>query len=101
WAPSPVTYFLAVLFLPVMVPTGFWSCKYFRVVQLNLELSRRADQNLQERSHFFETATAVSNLTTLGEELSTLTSKLAELLDVEMCCLFRHQQWLDASTAPS
>ena len=40
WAPSPVTYFLAVLFLPVMVLTGFWSFKYFRVVQLNLELSR-------------------------------------------------------------
>src|SRR5207249_12206927 len=36
WAPSPVTYFLAVLFLPVMVLTGFWSFKYFRVVQLNL-----------------------------------------------------------------
>ena len=58
WAPSPVTYFLAVLFLPVMVLTGFWSSKYFKLVQLNLELSRRADHNLQELSHFFETATA-------------------------------------------
>ena len=42
WAPSPVTYFLAVLFLPVMVLTGFWSFKYFKLVQQNLELSRRA-----------------------------------------------------------
>src|SRR5207302_1453899 len=25
WAPSPATYFLAVLFLPVMVLTGFWA----------------------------------------------------------------------------
>ena len=101
WAPSPVTYFLAVLFLPVMVLTGFWSFKYFRVVQLNLELSRRADQNLQELSHFFETATAVSNLTKLGEDLSTLTTKLAELLDVEMCGLFLYQQGLEALIAPA
>ena len=101
WAPSPVTYFLAVLFLPVMVLTGFWSFKYFRVVQLNLELSRRADQNLQELSHFFETATAVSNLTKLGEDLGTLTTKLAELLDVEMCGLFLYQQGLEALIAPA
>ena len=101
WAPSPITYFLAVLFLPVMVLTGFWSFKYFRVVQLNLELSRRADQNLQELSHFFETATAVSNLTKLGEDLGTLTTKLAELLDVEMCGLFLYQQGLEALIAPA
>src|SRR5439155_1192997 len=83
------------------VLTGFWSFKYFRVVQLNLELSRRADQNLQELSHFFETATAVSNLTKLGEDLSTLTTKLAELLDVEMCGLFLYQQGLEALIAPA
>ncbi len=101
WAPSPVTYFLAVLFLPVMVLTGFWSSKYFRLVQLNLELSRRADQNLQELSHFFETATAVSNLTRLGEDLGTLTLKLAELLDVEMCGFFLFQEGLEALIAPA
>ena len=101
WAPSPVTYFLAVLFLPVMVLTGFWSSKYFKLVQLNLELSRRADQNLQELSHFFETATAVSNLTKLGEDLGTLTLKLAELLDVEMCGFFLYQDGLEALIAPA
>ncbi|MDQ6712478.1 MAG: ATP-binding protein [Candidatus Dormibacteraeota bacterium] len=101
WAPSPVTYFLAVLFLPVMVLTGFWSFKYFKLVQQNLELSRRADQNLQELSHFFEVATAVSNLTKLGEDLGTLTSKLAELLDVEMCGFFLYQDGLDALIAPA
>ncbi|HEX3629480.1 MAG TPA: GAF domain-containing sensor histidine kinase [Candidatus Dormibacteraeota bacterium] len=101
WAPSPVTYFLAVLFLPVMVLTGFWSFKYFRLVQENLELSRRADQNLQELTHFFETATAVSNLTKLGEDLETLTSKLARLLDVEMCGFFLYQEGLEALIAPA
>ena len=101
WAPSPITYFLAVLFLPVMVLTGFWSFKYFKVVQQNLELSRRADQNLQELSHFFETATAVSNLTKLGEDLETLTSKLADLLDVEMCGFFLYQEGLEALIAPA
>jgi signal transduction histidine kinase len=101
WAPSPVTYFLAVLFLPVMVLTGFWSFKYFKLVQQNLELSRRADQNLQELSHFFETATAVSNLTKLGEDLGTLTTKLAELLDVEMCGFFLYQDGLEALIAPA
>ncbi|HEX9095878.1 MAG TPA: GAF domain-containing sensor histidine kinase [Candidatus Dormibacteraeota bacterium] len=101
WAPSPATYFLAVLFLPVMVLTGFWSSKYFKLVQLNLELSRRADQNLQELSHFFETATAVSNLTKLGEDLGTLTLKLAELLDVEMCGFFLYQDGLEALIAPA
>jgi len=101
WAPSPVTYFLAVLFLPVMVLTGFWSFKYFTLVQQNLELSRRADQNLQELSHFFETATAVSNLTKLGEDLGTLTTKLAELLDVEMCGFFLYQEGLEALIAPA
>ena len=101
WAPSPITYFLAVLFLPVMVLTGFWSAKYFKLVQLNLELSKRADQNLQELSHFFETATAVSNLTKLGEDLGTLTSKLAELLDVEMCGFFLYQAGLEALIAPA
>jgi len=101
WAPSPITYFLAVLFLPVMVLTGFWSSKYFKLVQLNLELSRRADQNLQELSHFFETATAVSNLTKLGEDLGTLTLKLAELLDVEMCGFFLYQNGLEALIAPA
>src|SRR5438132_4770505 len=101
WAPSPVTYFLAVLFLPVMVLTGFWSSKYFKLLQLNLELSRRADQNLQELSHFFETATAVSNLTKLGEDLGTLTLKLAELLDVELCGFFLYQEGLEALIAPA
>jgi signal transduction histidine kinase len=101
WAPSPATYFLAVLFLPVMVLTGFWSYKYFKLVQKNLELSRRAAQNLQELSHFFETATAVSNLTKLGEDLGTLTTKLAELLDVEMCGLFLYQAGLEALIAPA
>jgi signal transduction histidine kinase len=101
WAPSPITYFLAVLFLPVMVLTGFWSFKYFKVVQQNLELSRRADQNLQELSHFFETATAVSNLTKLGEDLETLTSKLGDLLDVEMCGFFLYQEGLEALIAPA
>ena len=101
WAPSPVTYFLAVLFLPIMVLTGFWSFKYFRIVQENLELSRRADQNLQELTHFFETATAVSNLTKLGEDLGTLTTKLAELLDVEMCGFFLYQEGLEALIAPA
>src|ERR1700682_3421550 len=66
WAPSPVTYFLAVIFLPVMVLTGFWSFKYFKLVQQNLELSRRADQNLQELSPFFEVDTALSTPTKLG-----------------------------------
>jgi|GEM_PF-2244322 len=101
WAPSPVTYFLAVLFLPVMVLTGFWSFKYFKLVQQNLELSRRADQNLQELSHFFETATAVSNLTRLGEDLGTLTLKLAELLDVQMCGFFLYQEGLEVLIAPA
>jgi signal transduction histidine kinase len=101
WAPSPITYFLAVLFLPIMVLTGFWSFKYFRIVQENLELSRRADQNLQELTHFFETATAVSNLTKLGEDLGTLTTKLAELLDVEMCGFFLYQEGLEALIAPA
>jgi len=101
WAPSPVTYFLAVLFLPVMVLTGFWSFKYFKLVQQNLELSRRADQNLQELSHFFEVATAVSNLTKLGEDLGTLTTKLAELLGVEMCGFFLYQDGLEALIAPA
>src|SRR6267378_4413710 len=101
WAPSPVTYFLAVLFLPVMVLTGFWSSKYFKLLQLNLELSRRADQNLQELSHFFEVASAVSNLTKLGEDLGTLTTKLAELLDVEMCGFFLYQDGLEALIAPA
>ena len=101
WSPSPITYFLAVLFLPVMVLTGFWSFKYFRIVQENLELSRRADQNLQELTHFFETATAVSNLTKLGEDLETLTSKLAQLLDVEMCGFFLYQEGLEALIAPA
>ncbi len=101
WAPSPITYFLAVLFLPVMVLTGFWSFKYFKLVQQNLELSRRADQNLQELTHFFETATAVSNLTRLGEDLGTLTLKLAKLLDVEMCGFFLYQEGLEALIAPA
>jgi signal transduction histidine kinase len=101
WAPSPITYFLAVLFLPVMLLTGFWSFKYFKLVQQNLELSRRADQNLQELSHFFEVATAVSNLTKLGEDLETLTTKLAELLDVEMCGFFLYQDGLGALIAPA
>src|SRR5438445_3763822 len=101
WAPSPVTYFLAVLFLPVMVPTGFWSSKYFKLLQLNLQLARRAYQNLQELSSFFETATAVSNLTKLGEDLGTLTLKLAELLDVEMCGFFLYQDGLEALIAPA
>jgi len=101
WAPSPITYFLAVLFPPVMVMTGFWSFKYFDLMQKNLELAHRADQNLQELTHFFETATAVSNLTRLGEDLETLTEKLAELLDVEMCGFFLYQAGLDFLIAPA
>ena len=101
WAPSPVTYFLAVLFIPVMVMTGFWSFKYFDLMQKNMELAHRADQNLQELTHFFETATAVSNLTRLGEDLETLTEKLAELLDVEMCGFFLYQAGLDSLIAPA
>src|SRR5258708_31509164 len=84
-----------------MALPDFWSCKYFKPVQQNLELSRRADQNLQELSHFFETATAVSNLTKLGEDLGTLTLKLAELLDVEMCGFFLFQEGLEALIAPA
>jgi len=101
WAPSPVTYFLAVLFMPVMVLTGFWSFKYFELVQRNLELGRWADQNLQEFTRFFETATGVSNLTKLGEDLVTLTTKLAELLDVQMCGFFLYQDGLEALIAPA
>ncbi len=101
WAPSPATYFLAVLFVPVMVMTGFWSFKYFELHQKNVELAHRADQNLQELTHFFETATAVSNLTRLGEDLATLTLKLAELLDVEMCGFFLYQAGLESLIAPA
>ena len=101
WAPSPVTYFLAVLFSPVMVMTGFWSFKYFELHQKNEELAHRAEQNLQELTHFFETATAVSNLTRLGEDLETLTQKLAELLDVEMCGFFLYQAGLESLIAPA
>ena len=84
-----------------MVMTGFWSFKYFDLMQKNLELAHRADQNLQELTHFFETATAVSNLTRLGEDLETLTEKLAELLDVEMCGFFLYQAGLDSLIAPA
>ena len=101
WAPSPATYFLAVLFVPVMVMTGFWSYKYFQLHQRNVELAHRADQNLQELTHFFETATAVSNLTKLGEDLETLTQKLGELLDVEMCGFFLYQAGLESLIAPA
>jgi signal transduction histidine kinase len=100
-APSPATYFLAVLFIPVMVMTGFWSYKYFELHQQNKELARRADQNLQELTHFFETATAVSNLTRLGEDLETLTQKLGELLDVEICGFFLYQAGLESLIAPA
>ncbi|MEO6795533.1 MAG: GAF domain-containing sensor histidine kinase [Candidatus Dormibacter sp.] len=101
WAPSPATYFLAVLFVPVMVMTGFWSYKYFQLHQRNVELAHRADQNLQELTHFFETATAVSNLTKLGEDLETLTQKLAALLDVELCGFFLYQAGLESLIAPA
>ncbi len=100
-APSPATYFLAVLFIPIMVMTGFWSYKYFELHQRNIELARRADQNLQELTHFFETATAVSNLTRLGEDLETLTQKLGELLDVEICGFFLYQAGLESLIAPA
>jgi len=100
-APSPATYFLAVLFIPVMVMTGFWSYKYFELHQRNGELARRADQNLQELTHFFETATAVSNLTRLGEDLETLTQKLGELLDVEICGFFLYQAGMESLIAPA
>jgi signal transduction histidine kinase len=43
----------------------------------------------------------VSNLTKLGENLETLTSKLAQLLDVEMCGFFLYQEGLDALIAPA
>ena len=101
WAPSPATYFMAVLFLPVMVLTGFWSFKYFRLVQQNLELNHRADQNLEELSHFFEMATAISNLSKVGEDLGSLTEKLAALIDVEMCGFFLYQPGLQALIAPA
>ena len=100
WAPSPATYFAAVLFMPIMLLTGFWSFKYFRLVQHNAELSHRAERNVQELSRFFETATAVSSLTKLGEDLDTLALKLADLLDVEMCGFFLYQAGLEALIAP-
>jgi signal transduction histidine kinase len=100
WAPSTVTYFLAVLFLPVMLLTGFWSYKYFQLVQRNHELARRAEHNLQQLTHFFETATAVSSLSKVGEGLETLAEKLAALLDVEMCGFFLYQAGLEALIAP-
>ncbi|HYM51732.1 MAG TPA: ATP-binding protein [Candidatus Limnocylindrales bacterium] len=101
WAPSPATYFAAVLFMPIMLLTGFWSFKYFRLVQRNAELSHRAERNVQELSRFFETATAVSSLTKLGEDLDTLALKLADLLDVEMCGFFLYQAGLEALIAPA
>jgi signal transduction histidine kinase len=101
WAPSPATYFAAVLFMPIMLLTGFWSFKYFRLVQRNAELSHRAERNVQELSRFFETATTVSSLTKLGEDLDTLARKLAELLDVEMCGFFLYQAGLEALIAPA
>ena len=100
WAPSPATYFAAVLFMPIMLLTGFWSFKYFQLVQRNAELSHRAERNVQELSRFFDTATAVSSLTKLGEDLDTLALKLADLLDVEMCGFFLYQAGLEALIAP-
>jgi signal transduction histidine kinase len=101
WAPSPATYLLAVLFIPVMLLTGFWSFKYFGLVQRNLELSHRAERNLQELTRFFETSTAVSSLSKLGEDLDTLAYKLADLLDVEMCGFFLYEAGLEALMAPA
>jgi signal transduction histidine kinase len=101
WAPSQFTYFLAVLFLPVMVLTAFWSRKYFLLDQEKQALSHRADRNLQEMARFFETATAVSNLSKLGENLTTLGAKLAELLDVEICGFFLYQEGLESLIAPT
>jgi len=101
WAPSRFTYFLAVLFLPVMVLTGFWSRKYFLLDQEKQALSHRAERSMQEVTRFFETATAVSNLSKLGENLDTLAVKLAELLDVEICGFFLHQEGLESLIAPT
>jgi signal transduction histidine kinase len=101
WAPSRFTYFLAVLFLPVMVLTGFWSRKYFLLDQEKQALSHRAERSIQEMTRFFETATAVSNLSKLGENLDTLAVKLAELLDVEICGFFLHQEGLESLIAPT
>ena len=100
WAPSRATYFLAALFPPVMVLTTFWSLKYFGLVQRNAELARRAEQNLQELTHFFDAATALTNLSKLGENLETLGQKLAQLLDVEMCGFFLYQPGLQSLIAP-
>ena len=101
WAPSRFTYFLAVLFLPVMVLTAFWSRKYFLLDQEKQALSHRAERSIQEMTRFFETATAVSNLSKLGENLDTLAVKLAELLDVEICGFFLYQEGLESLIAPS
>jgi len=101
WAPSRFTYFLAVLFLPVMLLTAFWSRKYFLLDQEKQALSHRADRNLQEMARFFETATAVSDLSRLGENLDTLAAKLSELLDVEICGFFLYQEGLESLIAPA
>jgi signal transduction histidine kinase len=101
WAPSEATYFLAVLFLPIMVLTGFWSYKYFQLVQRNLELSHRAEQNLQQLTHFFQTATSVSNLSKLGEGLDSLAANLAQLMNVDICGFFLYQAGMEALIAPS
>jgi signal transduction histidine kinase len=101
WAPSPATYLLAILFLPIMLLTGFWSFKYFRLVEHNLELSHRAQQNVQDLTRFFEAATAVADLNKIGEGLDSLSEKLAVLLDVEMCGFFLYQPGLDALIAPA
>jgi len=100
WAPSRFTYFLAVLFLPVMMLTAFWSRKVFLLDQEKQALSHRADRNLQDMARFFETATAVSDLSKLGENLDTLATKLAELLDVEICGFFLYQDGLESLIAP-
>ncbi len=100
WAPSRAAYFLAVLFPPIMLLTGYWSWKFFQLKERNTELSRRAEQNLQELTHFFEAATAMSNLSKLGEGLDTLGQKLGYLLDVEMCGFFLYQPGLRALVAP-
>ncbi len=101
WAPSRVTYFLAVLFPPVMMLTLFWSLKYFGLLQRNAELSHRAEQNVQELTHFFDAATALTNLSKLGEDLDTVGQKLGQLLDVEMCGFFLYQPGLQALIAPA
>ncbi len=101
WAPSRATELLAILFVPIALLTGFWTLKTFQLVQRNAELAHRADQNLQQLTQFFQTATAVTHVSKLGEDLETLAQKLADLLDVEICGFFLFQAGLESLIAPA